>query len=61
MAVATLGVDSGRSVYVGDSLFYDVAGARAAGLVPLHFDPFLLCTGDDHGHIEGLKELLKLF
>lgn len=37
--MAGLGVDPGRIGYVGDSLRYDVAGARAAGLVPLLLDP----------------------
>lgn len=60
MAIAALGVEADRSVFVGDSLFYDVGGARAAGLVPLHFDPFAVCGRDDHGHLAGLAELLDM-
>jgi putative hydrolase of the HAD superfamily len=60
MALAALGVEAGRSVYVGDSLYYDVDGAKAAGLVPLHFDPFAICDRDDHGHLAGLAELLEV-
>jgi putative hydrolase of the HAD superfamily len=60
MAVNALGVEAGRSLFVGDSRLYDVDGARAAGLVPLHFDPFSLCEHDDHGHIASLKDLLDM-
>jgi len=61
MAVNALGVEAGRSVFVGDSLLYDIDGARTAGLVPLHFDPFEICGDDDHGHVTGLKDLLDMF
>lgn len=60
MAMAALGVDAARSVFVGDSRHYDVGGAQAAGLIPLHFDPFLICDHGDHGHITGLGELLDM-
>jgi putative hydrolase of the HAD superfamily len=60
MAAAALGVDGSRSVFVGDSRFYDVDGARGAGLIPLHFDPFALCDRDDHGHLAGLANLLDM-
>ena len=38
--MAHRGVAPDRIGYVGDSLRYDVAGARAAGLVPLLLDPY---------------------
>jgi putative hydrolase of the HAD superfamily len=60
LAIGALGVDAESSVYVGDSRFYDVGGAKAAGLVPLHFDPFALCEDDDHGHLAGLADLLDM-
>jgi putative hydrolase of the HAD superfamily len=60
MALAALGVEAGRSVFVGDSRYYDVDGAKAAGLVPLHFDPFAICDRNDHGHLTGLAELLEV-
>lgn len=47
--LAGLGVDPARTGYVGDSLRYDVAGARAAGLVPLLLDPHELYEGVDLG------------
>lgn len=60
MALDALGVDAERAVFVGDSRYYDVDGARAAGLIPLHFDPFRICAYDDHEHITGLSELLDM-
>jgi putative hydrolase of the HAD superfamily len=55
-ALEALGVDAARCVYVGDTVRYDVTGARAAGLYPVHLDPFALCTGD-HAHVASLTEL----
>jgi FMN phosphatase YigB (HAD superfamily) len=42
-------------VYLGDSVYFDVGGARAAGLQPVHVDPFDLCDApDDHPHVASL-------
>ena len=49
---------SGTVLHVGDSLRYDVAGARAAGLQPVHMDPHGLCPAPDgHPHVRTLAEL----
>ena len=58
-AIAALGVPPERIAYVGDSYVNDVGGARAAGLVPLLYDPF-----DDHAaydceRLGSLHELLE--
>lgn len=47
--MAGRGVAPDRIAYVGDSLHYDVAGARAAGLVPVLLDPYDLYDGVDLG------------
>jgi FMN phosphatase YigB (HAD superfamily) len=48
-------------VYVGDTVKYDVRGARAAGLNPIHFDPYELCLErDDHPHVSVLGEVAEL-
>jgi putative hydrolase of the HAD superfamily len=60
LATGALGVDPGRTVFVGDSLLYDVAGARAANLIPLHFDPFMICAHGDHEHLANLKDLAAM-
>lgn len=57
-AIEPLGVEPGDCLYVGDTVRYDVMGARAAGIQPVHFDPYSLCPGrEDHAHVASLEEL----
>jgi putative hydrolase of the HAD superfamily len=59
IALDALGVPASDTVlYVGDSLRYDVAGAIAAGLQPVHFDPYGYCPAPDgHRHVSSLTGL----
>jgi putative hydrolase of the HAD superfamily len=57
IALRAIGGQRERCVYVGDTNFFDVRGARAAGIQVLHADPYQLCRLDDHHHIAGLQEL----
>jgi putative hydrolase of the HAD superfamily len=61
-ALDALGVPaSGTVLHVGDSLRYDVAGALAAGLQPVHMDPFGLCPAPGgHPHVRSLAALAEL-
>ena len=61
IALDALGVPaSGTVLHVGDSLRYDVAGARAAGLQPVHLDPHGFCPAPDgHRHVRTLAELAR--
>jgi len=61
-ALDALGVPAdGTVLHVGDSLRYDVAGALAAGLQPVHMDPFGLCPAPDgHPHVRSLAALAEL-
>ena len=61
IALDALGVPaSGTVLHVGDSLRYDVAGALAAGLQPVHLDPHGLCPPPDgHRHVRTLTELAR--
>lgn len=54
------GVEPERVAYVGDSVLNDVQGARAAGLHPIHLDPFddHAGAGWDHDRIRTLDEVL---
>ena len=52
-----LGLPAARILHVGDSAFYDVAGAVAVGMQAVHMDPFRLCDGD-HPHVHSLGEVL---
>ena len=57
-AIRVVGVTPDRIAYVGDSVRHDVHGARSAGIVPIHFDPFGWCrSADRHRHIRSLSEL----
>lgn len=48
-------------VHVGDTVRFDVHGARAAGIRPVHLDPYDDCpVPDGHEHIRQLAELPPL-
>jgi putative hydrolase of the HAD superfamily len=59
IALDALGVPaSGSVLHVGDSLRYDVTGALAAGLRPVHLDPYGYCPAPDgHEHITALTDI----
>ncbi len=60
-ALGLPGADRGTIVHVGDSLRYDVAGALAAGVRPLHLDPHGFCPAPaGHEHLRRLDDLLTL-
>lgn len=56
LAIDALGVPPERSIYVGDTVRFDVNGAYSAGLHPVHVDPYEFCNGS-HRHVAGLAEL----
>ncbi|MFL6203955.1 MAG: HAD family hydrolase [Acidimicrobiales bacterium] len=53
-----LGLPAERILHIGDSAFYDVAGAAAVGMQAVHMDPFRLCDGD-HPHVAALSEVVE--
>jgi putative hydrolase of the HAD superfamily len=59
IALQALGVAAGEEViHIGDSLRYDVAGAVAAGLRPVHLDPYDYCPiPEGHEHITSLNDI----
>ena len=57
-ALDALGTAPERTLHVGDSVHYDIQGARAAGMPAVHFDPRRLCPLEDHPHITSLLDLL---
>ena len=59
IALDALGVPAnGTVLHIGDSLRYDVAGALAAGLQPVHLDPHGFCPAPEgHRHLRTLAEL----
>jgi putative hydrolase of the HAD superfamily len=60
-ALDPLGVTPEQALYVGDTVRYDVRGARNAGLEPVHFDPYDLCASKaDHEHVRAIAEVETL-
>jgi putative hydrolase of the HAD superfamily len=59
LALAELGVSADRVVHVGDTARTDVDGAVAAGVRPVHLDPYGLCPdpAGSHTHIAALSDL----
>lgn len=57
-ALDALGLHAERCAYVGDTVHFDVNGARAAGLHPIHLDPYRLCDAADHPHVRAIADLL---
>jgi putative hydrolase of the HAD superfamily len=60
LALDALGVAPEQAIHVGDSCRADVDGARAAGVTPLHFDPFATCDDQGHWHLAALADLVPL-
>jgi putative hydrolase of the HAD superfamily len=60
IALETLGLGPQDVIHIGDSVRFDVEGARGVGIRPIHFDPFELCALDDHEHITSLEEVTQL-
>jgi putative hydrolase of the HAD superfamily len=60
LALEALGVDAQRCLYVGDSVHFDVNGASAAGLHPVHVTVLAECAGD-HLHFPALGEFVDAF
>jgi putative hydrolase of the HAD superfamily len=60
-ALDALGVPPSHAVHVGDTGWADVAGARAAGVRPVHLDPHGFCPiPDDHDHVVDLDGVTAL-
>jgi putative hydrolase of the HAD superfamily len=61
-ALEKLGVAPADAVHVGDTAWADVVGARAAGVRPLHLDPFGDCPypDGDHEHVRSVGEVAEL-
>jgi putative hydrolase of the HAD superfamily len=59
-ALDVLGIEPERVGYVGDSVRNDVRGAEAAGLVPLHLDPYDDHPDATHRRLRTLHDLLPL-
>jgi putative hydrolase of the HAD superfamily len=59
IALQKAGATAASVVHVGDMLSADVAGARAAGIEPLHYDPTGRCRAGDHRHLRSLRGIWR--
>ncbi len=58
LALDDMGLEPEQCAYVGDTVRYDVEGAVAAGLHPVHLDPYDLCADRvGHDHVRSLVEV----
>jgi putative hydrolase of the HAD superfamily len=60
IALDAIGVPAGRTLYVGDSLYFDVQGATLAGLVAVHLNSQVECQDPPHRDVPDLLALLSL-
>ena len=60
LALEAMQVEPADVWYVGDTPAIDVAGARAAGLVPVVMDPYDLQDGADYVRVRSLAEAAAL-
>jgi len=58
-ALEGLGLPADAVAYVGDSVTFDVVGARRAGLVPFHLDPYDLCEDASHRHLHRVADVAE--
>jgi len=59
IALARARTSASATIHVGDALAGDVAGAHAAGITPIHFDPLRLCRARDHRHVRTLPAIWR--
>lgn len=60
IALRALAVAPERAIHVGDSRRADVAGSIAAGVTPVHLDPYRLCDDSGHVHVAALADVVPL-
>ena len=59
VALDRVRVAAGAAVHIGDMLSTDIAGAHAAGIVPIHLHPSRGCRSADHRHIRSLTGIWR--
>ncbi len=58
MALEALRLPAERCVYLGDSEYFDVGGAEAAGIRAVHVTPYAECDVDGHAHVRSVHEFV---
>lgn len=60
IALEAVGVAPPNAVHVGDTIEADVKGALAAGVTPLHIDPYGFCSDQSHAHVKDLDDVTDM-
>lgn len=60
LALEALDLRAEDCVYVGDSVHFDINGARAAGLAAVHVAPHGCCAAADHPHVASVEHFAEL-
>jgi putative hydrolase of the HAD superfamily len=60
IALEATGVAPERALHIGDTVGADVDGALAAGVRPVHLDPYGFCADDSHPHVPDLAAVAAL-
>lgn len=60
-AIDLLGIPPNKTVYIGDNYYADVLGSRAAGLIPVLFDPIGIYPSPGCATIHSIGDLQILF
>jgi putative hydrolase of the HAD superfamily len=58
LALGALRLPAERCVYLGDSVYFDIGGARAAGIEAMHLNPFTECAAADHADVPTLRDFV---
>lgn len=58
LALDAIGLPAERCLYVGDSTYFDVGGAAAAGIRAVHVTPYAECGTAEHGHVRSVAEFV---
>lgn len=56
LALDALELGAENCVYLGDSVHFDIRGARAAGIEAVHLNPLGDCRAEDHAHVASLRD-----
>jgi putative hydrolase of the HAD superfamily len=54
IALEATGVPPERTLHIGDTVGADVDGALAAGVRPIHLDPYGFCGDESHPHVPDI-------
>jgi putative hydrolase of the HAD superfamily len=58
LALDAIGLPVDRCVYLGDSEYFDVGGAQAAGIRAVHVTPYAECVSVDHAHVHSVLDFV---